>query len=50
MEETFDKDLENQRKTETIGIDQKIISEKPLVNLITHHVMNKYSNHGYTIS
>ncbi len=50
VEKTFDEGSKDQRKTKTIGIDQIIVLEKTLVNLISQQVMNKYLDHGYTIS
>jgi hypothetical protein len=35
MKETSNEDLENKKETETIGINQTIISRKILVNLIS---------------
>ncbi len=50
MEETSTEDSEDYKEIKTIGIDQIVISKKTLVNLINQHVMNKYPDHGYTIS
>jgi hypothetical protein len=50
MEETFNEDLENHKETNTIGTDQIVILEINLVNMISQQVMNKYLDHGYTIS
>ncbi len=49
MEETSHEDSKNQREKKTIGINQTIKLEKTLVNLVSQHVMNKYSDHGYIV-
>ncbi len=49
VEKTYDEDSKDQKETKTIGIYYTIVLET-LVNLISQQVMNKYSNHGYTIS
>ncbi len=50
MEKTSNEDSEDQKERKTIGTYQTIVSEKTLVNLISQQIMNKYSDHGYTIS
>jgi hypothetical protein len=50
MEETSNENSKDQRQTKTIGINQTIILEKVVVNTISRQVMNKYLDHGYTIS
>lgn len=51
MEKTFDEESKYQKEIETLGlIKQQYQKKKPLDNLINQQVMNKYSDHGYTIS
>ncbi len=50
MEKTSNEDSKDQRERKTIGTFQTMVSEKTLVNLISQKVMNKYLDHGYTIS
>jgi hypothetical protein len=50
MEEFFYEKSKIYGKLETIGIDQIIVLEKTLVNMISQHVINKYSDHDYANS
>jgi hypothetical protein len=50
MEETSSENSKDQRQTNTIVTNQTIVLEKDVVNTISRQVMNKYPDHGYTIS
>ncbi len=50
MEEKFDEDLKDQRKTNIIGTNQTLGLEKALVNLMNQHVMKIFIDHDHIIS
>jgi len=50
MQEKFDGDSEDQRKTKINGTDQTIVSEEASINMMNQQVMKIFTNHDYTIS
>ncbi len=50
MEEQFDEDAKDWRKTKIIGIDQIMVAKEPFENFMSQQVMQIFIDNDYIVS